>query len=218
MGGMRHILLVWVVMTIVLLSCVLYFSFRMSSDDVTATAESVKNAAASLFSDSTSEIASTAEQIDTITNDATNPYNTATSPLVKTALKYVGNQGGKRFWSWYGFSSHVAWCACFVSWCANQNGYISSGLVPKDSFVPTMRNWFQTRSRYRSRGSYVPEAGDIIFFSWDGGRSASHVGIVAGVKKGRVYTVEGNRKDRCVKADYSLKNKTILGYGTVAEP
>ena len=28
-------------------------------------------------------------------------------------------------------SSRVEWCACFVSWCADQCGYIESGLVPK---------------------------------------------------------------------------------------
>ena len=26
----------------------------------------------------------------------------------------------------YGFGSRVEWCACFVSWCANQRGYIET--------------------------------------------------------------------------------------------
>ena len=43
----------------------------------------------------------------------------------------LGNQGGQPYWSWYGFNSRVEWCACFVSWCADQCGYIESGLVPK---------------------------------------------------------------------------------------
>lgn len=42
--------------------------------------------------------------------------------IVKVALEQVGNVGGQPFWSWYGFSSRVEWCACFVSWCANQCG------------------------------------------------------------------------------------------------
>lgn len=40
--------------------------------------------------------------------------------IVKVALEQVGNVGGQTYWSWYGFESRVEWCACFVSWCANQ--------------------------------------------------------------------------------------------------
>ena len=31
------------------------------------------------------------------------------------ALSQVGQVGGYPYWSWYGFSSRVEWCACFVS-------------------------------------------------------------------------------------------------------
>lgn len=41
--------------------------------------------------------------------------------IVKVALEQVGNVGGQPFWSCYGFGSRVDWCACFASWCANQN-------------------------------------------------------------------------------------------------
>lgn len=36
--------------------------------------------------------------------------------IVQVALFQVGNVGGQPYWSWYGFNSRVAWCACFVSW------------------------------------------------------------------------------------------------------
>jgi len=32
---------------------------------------------------------------------------------------------------WYGFIGRVEWCACFVSWCADQCGYIDAGIIPK---------------------------------------------------------------------------------------
>ena len=35
---------------------------------------------------------------------------------VTVALSQLGNVGGDPYWSWYGFSAHVDWCACFVSW------------------------------------------------------------------------------------------------------
>ena len=57
--------------------------------------------------------------------------------IVAVALSQVGNVGGQPYWSWYGFSSRVEWCACFVSWCADQCGYIESGVIPKHSYCPT---------------------------------------------------------------------------------
>lgn len=47
--------------------------------------------------------------------------------IVDVALTQVGNVGGEPYWSWYGFTNHVEWCACFVSWCADQCGYLDSG-------------------------------------------------------------------------------------------
>ena len=29
----------------------------------------------------------------------------------------------------YGFEGRVEWCACFVSWCANECGYIENGIA-----------------------------------------------------------------------------------------
>ena len=51
--------------------------------------------------------------------------------IVTVALSQVGNVGGQPYWSWYGFDSRVEWCACFVSWCANECGYIDAGIIPK---------------------------------------------------------------------------------------
>ena len=50
--------------------------------------------------------------------------------IVSVALSQVGNVGGEPYWSWYGFDSRVEWCACFVSWCANECGYIDTGVIP----------------------------------------------------------------------------------------
>jgi len=51
--------------------------------------------------------------------------------IVQVALSQIGNVGGEPYWSWYGFGSRVEWCACFVSWCADQCGYIETGVCPK---------------------------------------------------------------------------------------
>ncbi len=43
------------------------------------------------------------------------------------------NAGGQPYWSWYGFNGRVEWCACFGVWCADQCGYLESGIIPKFS-------------------------------------------------------------------------------------
>ena len=35
--------------------------------------------------------------------------------IVEIASAQVGNKGGQPYWSWYGFKSRIAWCACYVS-------------------------------------------------------------------------------------------------------
>ena len=53
--------------------------------------------------------------------------------IVEVAASQIGNVGGQPYWSWYGFDSRMEWCACFVSWCAEQCGYIETGIIPKFS-------------------------------------------------------------------------------------
>jgi hypothetical protein len=134
------------------------------------------------------------------------------SKMERVASKYVGNKGGKRFWSWYGFTSHQPWCGCFASYCASKSGKLGK-TVPKFAYVPDGVNWYKQHGRWE-KSSYKPKSGDLIFFRFKGdGNAGSHVGIVAGVEGGRVYTIEGNRKNRCVKRDYDLDAHVILGYG-----
>ena len=137
--------------------------------------------------------------------------------IVQIALSQVGNIGGKEYWSWYGFQTRVEWCACFVSWCANECGYINAGTIPKFSSCQSEGvTWFKTCGLWQERG-YTPKPGDIIFFDWadsnDG--KADHVGIVEKYENGRVYTIEGNSSvDMCKQKDYDANSSIILGYGT----
>ena len=138
--------------------------------------------------------------------------------LVAVAQSQVGNVGGAPYWSWYGFSSRVEWCAIFVSWCAEQCGLIDSGALPKFSGVGTGVNWFQSRGQWLP-GSATPEPGMLIFFKWYGSDSliADHVGIVERVENGLVYTIEGNSNDMVRRNSYPVGYGEILGYGVTAE-
>ena len=139
--------------------------------------------------------------------------------IVTVALSQVGNIGGEPYWSWYGFGSRVEWCACFVSWCANECGYIEAGVIPKFAACASQGvPWFQERGLWQDN-SYEPRPGDIIFFDWnDGGQDgqSDHVGIVEKVENGRVYTVEGNSGDSVRQNSYPIGYYEIYGYGTPA--
>lgn len=136
--------------------------------------------------------------------------------IVAVSLSQVGNVGGEPYWSWYGFDSKVEWCACFVSWCANECGYLEAGVFPKfASCASEGVPWFKERGLWQD-SSFEPQPGDIIFFDWDDeGRdgSADHVGIVEKVESGRVYTVEGNSSDMVRQKSYPVGDAEILGYG-----
>lgn len=132
--------------------------------------------------------------------------------IVSVALSQVGNIGGQPYWSWYGFNVRVEWCACFVSWCANECGYIDSAVIPKFAGCGGGVQWFKNRDQWANR-SIEPTAGMIIFFDWDGDGSANHVGIVEKCENGVVYTIEGNSGDACKRKQYTVGSNLILGYG-----
>jgi hypothetical protein len=143
--------------------------------------------------------------------------------IVAVALSQLGNVGGQPYWSWYGFNSRVEWCACFVSWCANECGYIDAGVIPKYAGCVWGVEWFKDRGQWADN-SAEPTPGMIIFFDWDSPNGSSgpqdglsdHTGIVEKVEDGRVWTIEGNSGDSCREKSYPLGYYEILGYGIPA--
>lgn len=135
--------------------------------------------------------------------------------IVTVALSQIGNVGGQPYWSWYGFNSRVEWCACFVSWCANECGYIENGIIPKFAGCIQGSEWFMERGQWQD-GGFTPETGHIIFFDWEGDGLTDHVGIVERVENGTVYTVEGNSGDACRQNSYTIGSSVIYGYGIPA--
>ena len=141
------------------------------------------------------------------------PSGGGNASFVQVALSQEGS-GGETYWRWYGFDSRVSWCACFVSWCADQCGLIDAGVMPKFSLCSDGVAWFAARGRLMDASS-VPSPGDLIFFDWGGDGNVDHVGIVENVADGTVYTVEGNSGNRVRRRDYSLGSAVIYGYGVL---
>ena len=132
--------------------------------------------------------------------------------MVAVAQSQIGNAGGEPYWSWWGLDYRVEWCAIFVSWCADQCGYLDAGVLPKMEGVRPYVDWFIERGQWQDR-DYEPSPGDIIFFDWESDGLADHVGIVEEVENGVIYTIEGNADDRCIENSHYFKAAPIYGYG-----
>ena len=149
--------------------------------------------------------------------------HSADEQIVAAAESQIGNVGGQPYWSWFGYGSRVEWCACFVSWCANECGYIDAGIIPKFAGCVGFVNWFKERGQWADRDA-TPVPGMIIFFDWvlprDGTGTqnglSDHVGIVQKVEDGYVYTIEGNVSDSCGQRKHKIGHHEILGYGIPA--
>ena len=138
---------------------------------------------------------------------------TLRNEIVDVAESQLGYSGGKKYWSWAGYSSRVAWCNIFVTWCANECGYYKSGAVPLYQQPQDTLEWYQDRGLFKKRGSYTPKPGDLIFFNW-GTDHAQHIGIVERCENGKVYTIEGNSRDVVKRQTYSVSSYGIIGYAT----
>lgn len=92
---------------------------------------------------------------------------------------------------------------------------IDSGVIPKFAGCVNGSQWFKDRGQWQEVG-FTPEAGQIIFFDWEGDGETDHVGIVERCENGIVYTVEGNSGDACRQRSYPVGSRSIYGYGIPA--
>lgn len=152
--------------------------------------------------------------------------------MINVALGEIGNhekdKSHHKYEAFYGKDDSVPWCAIFVSWVANEAGFLKEGMFPKFAGCSTGLRLFKTKTNadvHYATEAYTPQPGDIIFFSWKSDGAANHVGIVLSADANYVYTVEGNTKCEfeaaamCEKSDGVSKkkrprDKTILAYAT----
>ncbi|MGN0613867.1 MAG: CHAP domain-containing protein [Porcipelethomonas sp.] len=136
---------------------------------------------------------------------------TGNNTIVLKALSQLGQEGGRPYWTWWGFNFRIEWCACFVSWCAAQCGYTANGNSPEFISCKVGIDWFKEHNQWMGR-DYIPKSGDYIFFDWDPDGAADHIGIVDYYENGYVYTVEGNSSDMVRKKVYDIKSENIFGF------
>lgn len=109
-----------------------------------------------------------------------------------------------------GIHGKGAWCAAFVSYCANEAGILNK-IIPKFCSVPRGVNWYYNHGRLAFRQNYTPKPGDI-FFKFNGKRY-SHTGIVVECSNGYVTTIEGNSGDKIASNRIPLTSNDVAAFG-----
>lgn len=134
--------------------------------------------------------------------------------------------GGKGYFSeWYignytdnpGWNQYTPWCACFLSWGAEQLKTSIDGDPPRFANVDTGMEGFQKSGKWRNPNDEKnkPIPGDYVFFDWDGDRDPDHVGAVLCVDGNQLYTIEGNSGGRVAVNCYPKNDPRIMGYGVL---
>ncbi|WP_424213188.1 peptidoglycan-binding protein [Streptomyces sp. BI20] len=101
-----------------------------------------------------------------------------------------GANNDTKFGRWYPMNNEP-WCDMAVSMWAELSG--NAEAVGKFAYCPSHVNWFKGRGQWLSANS-AAKRGDIVFFTWDGGPVADHVGVVEfdAAAGSNVRTIEGN--------------------------
>lgn len=133
----------------------------------------------------------------------------------------------KYFSEWYiddyaknpGWNQYTPWCACFLSWAADQQRDTINGAPPRFADVDKGMAKFKDGSygqwREPNDEKNKPIPGDYVFFDWDGKSDPDHVGAVLCVEGNFLYTIEGNSGGRVAVQRYDLNDKRIVGYGVL---
>ena len=173
--------------------------------------------------------------------DLTNTEKAARFAFLKTLAGQYDSRGEiksddstytyKYFSEWYiddyaknpGWNQYTPWCACFLSWAADQQKASINGDPPRFADVDKGMKGFKDKSQWRERGdtNNKPIPGDYVFFDWDGGtdpdgvKDPDHVGAVLCVEGNFLYTIEGNSGGRVAVQRYPLSDSRIVGYGVL---
>lgn len=125
---------------------------------------------------------------------------------------YIGGYEGHPGWNQY-----TPWCACFLSWGAEQLKTSIDGDPPRFANVDTGMEGFQKSGKWRNPNDEKnkPIPGDYVFFDWDRDSDPDHVGAVLCVEGDFLYTIEGNSGGRVAVNCYPKNDPRIVGYGVL---
>ena len=137
--------------------------------------------------------------------------------IAKTQVGYTESQlnfeasddgvrhGYTRYGAWYG-APYSDWSAMFVSFCLSYAGADETEF-PNSSGAAIMAELWKTNERFKPIGSYVPRAGDIVFFN------NNTVGIISEVFNTTFCVIRGDVQNAVTSDIVSLNDSSIVGWG-----
>lgn len=131
-----------------------------------------------------------------------------TSPYKYFSEWYIGDYAKNPGWNQY-----TPWCACFLSWAADQQKASINGDPPRFAKVDDGMKLFRDGQWRDSSATPIP--GDYVFFGWDRDSDPDHVGAVLFVDETQLYTIEGNSGGRVAVNCYPKNDPRIMGYGVL---
>ena len=171
--------------------------------------------------------------------------------LLDVARGELGYTEGRDLYTKYGEwagDPYAEWCAEFLCWCVDQvdrqrGTHLLTQVYPRYSGMNTGLNWFLRQGRYIARngvvpdwgsqwfygeedrmasGSYIPQPGDWVFYTFDDSGNTAHVAMVEYCTleadgQVRAHTIEGNMPDKVQRSSHLLTDWRVLGYGTVRD-
>lgn len=173
-------------------------------------------------------------------------YVTWLLDIARGELGYTEEARGRtKYGEWKG-DPYTQWCAEYLCWCVDQvdqqhGTQLLQNVYPLYSGTNTGRDWFIRQGRYVCRwgnvdgwgyqwlkgeddfittGSYIPQPGDWVFFTWDDDRDTDHVAMVEYCSQDEngsvtIHALEGNAPDKVQRQEYDLHYTRILGFGTI---
>ena len=122
--------------------------------------------------------------------------------------------------------SGANWCAMFVSYCYNECGLIPNVLQEPYAGCTTEVNNLKARGEFiEASTGYIPQPGDIVFFTKTNGKTFYHTGIVKSCDGTTVYTIEGNtgnsstnpywKGSKVAEDSYSITDIRLGGYFSI---
>ena len=103
------------------------------------------------------------------------------------------------------------WCQSFIAWCAKQAD-VSSDVIKRTAGTVDAMDFFKAQGVWQER-NYIPQSGDIIYFTSSSSNSGYHVGIVESVSGSTINTIEGNYSDKVGRHSVTVGSSSIVGYG-----
>lgn len=108
------------------------------------------------------------------------------------------------------------WCAAFVSAVAVEAGVGS--LYPLECSCGRIVTKAQSMGIWVENDAHIPKIGDWVLYNWDAGMtgddtgSPDHIGIVIGVKNGKILVIEGNYDNAVKLRGILVDDRRIRGF------